>query len=89
MIARCAAMVPAMGTSLTGASYEVIDGSFAAADATEYILQDVDLFGKVTDHGPIMVDRGSRVRGDALEANGREAGRQLPTAGIEAMLVDR
>ncbi len=53
-----APMIPAAGHGLVGASYEFLDNSKQAAFAVHYYLEDIDLWGKVTRHGPIVVDRG-------------------------------
>ena len=55
-------MVSAMGSEVEGGSYEVLDDSPAAGRAIHYFIEDIDLFGKVTHHGPIAVDRGVRDR---------------------------
>ena len=55
-------MVPALGSEVEGGSYEVLDDSPAAAGAIHYFIEDIDLFGRVTRHGPIAVDRGVRDR---------------------------
>jgi hypothetical protein len=55
-----AAMIPAQGAGLTGATYEVVDASSQARTATTYWLEDIDINGRVTRHGPIVVERGSR-----------------------------
>lgn len=55
-----AAMIPAQGAGLTGATYEVVDASTEARTATNYWLEDIDINGRVTRHGPIVVERGSR-----------------------------
>ena len=57
-----------MGTNLVGGSYEVIDDSPEAARAVHYYVEDIDIFGKVTRHGPIVVERGERI-GDRVRAN--------------------
>jgi hypothetical protein len=55
-----AAMIPAQGAGLTGATYEVVDASAQARTATTYWLEDIDINGRVTRHGPIVVERVSR-----------------------------
>lgn len=46
--------VPAEGSASTGASYSVIDpAGLATGETRSYILEDVDLSGVVTTHGPV------------------------------------
>ncbi len=55
--------IPASGNGLSGASYEFLDNSRIRGGAeVVYYLEDLDAFGRVTRHGPIQVQRGSRVR---------------------------
>ena len=51
-------LIPANGHALIGASYEFLDNSKQAAIAVYYYIEDIDIYGKVTRHGPITVDRG-------------------------------
>ncbi len=53
-----APMIPAAGHGLVGAAYEFLDNSKRASAADQYWIEDIDLWGKVTRHGPIVVDRG-------------------------------
>ena len=54
------ALVPAFGTEAIGGSYELLDDSPAAARSIHYFVEDVDLLGRVTRHGPIPVERVGR-----------------------------
>jgi hypothetical protein len=53
-------IVPALGSEVEGGSYDLVDDSPEAAKATVYYIEDIDLFGRVTRHGPILVPRGVR-----------------------------
>ena len=55
-------MIPALGNQLGGASYSHVDNLPGADDAVGYYVEDIDIFGKVTRHGPISIDRGARQR---------------------------
>jgi cysteine-rich repeat protein len=52
--------IPAAGNSLGGAQYEIRDDAKEAALAVSYYIEDVDIHGRVTRHGPVPVDRGVR-----------------------------
>ena len=39
-----------------------INISGTVARSVNYYIEDVDIFGRVTRHGPIQIDRGSRTR---------------------------
>jgi hypothetical protein len=67
-------VVPSSGFALAGASYELFDSSPEAARATAYFIEDIDIFGRATLHGPIAVDRGTRQARPA--ADHRTAGRR-------------
>ncbi len=45
--------IPSGGNSLTGMSYEFLDDSKDAATAQHYYLEDIDLWGRISRHGPI------------------------------------
>lgn len=45
--------IPAGGNSLTGMSYQFLDDSKDAATANHYYLEDIDLWGRISRHGPI------------------------------------
>ncbi len=62
------AMIPAAGHGLTGATYQYVDRSKAAVAAEAYFLEDIDIYGKVSTYGPIIVRRGA---GNATERNSR------------------
>ena len=54
-------LIPGHGTELEGATYEFLDHSKGVSRRVMYYLQDIDLFGRVTTHGPVAVDtRGFR-----------------------------
>ena len=53
-------LIPAAGSQYVGASYEHLDNSQGAARSGAYYLEDIDIFGKVTRHGPILVPSSSR-----------------------------
>jgi hypothetical protein len=63
-------LIPAVVVGTEGASYEVLDDAAAARRATHSYLEDVDVFGRRTLHGPLAVDRGSH------RATGGERGPQ-------------
>ena len=48
--------IPARGLELGGAEYSVLDRSKRATPAARYYLEDIDLWGRVTRHGPAFVD---------------------------------
>ena len=48
-------LIPAAGHGLSGATYEFLDNTKAAAAATVYWIEDVDTFGRTSRHGPITV----------------------------------
>ena len=54
--------VAATGASLAGASHEVIDASRSAMHAVQYYIEEIDIFGSASRHGPIVVVRGRRAR---------------------------
>jgi hypothetical protein len=64
-----APMIPAAGNGLTGASYEFLDNTYRSGSAAQYYIEDIDIFGKVTRHGPIVVERSmpNRADGDRRE----------------------
>ena len=53
-----ASMIPASGGDLLGASYQFLDNDRKANAGAQYYIEDIDIFGKVTRHGPILVVRG-------------------------------
>jgi len=53
-------LMHAAGHGLTGASYEVLDSSPDAARARYYYVEDIDVYGGITRHGPIPVERTRR-----------------------------
>lgn len=53
--------VPSAGGNLIGASYIVLDDSKLIERNSRYFIEDIDVFGKVTRHGPVMIQRGSRI----------------------------
>ena len=65
-----APMIAATGTLISGASYAFLDNARESAEASSYYLEDIDVYGKVTRHGPISIDRGRRdagLRDDLLD----------------------
>ncbi len=50
-------LIPSAGNSLESASYSFLDNAKQAATAEYYYIEDLDIFGKVTRHGPIVVER--------------------------------
>jgi hypothetical protein len=50
-------LIPAAGHGLLGASYQFLDNGPEAATAFQYYLEDVDIYGRVTSHGPVTVER--------------------------------
>jgi len=52
-----APMIPAAGNGLTGATYQFFDNTLRTGIAAQYYIDDIDIFGKVTRHGPIVVTR--------------------------------
>ncbi len=49
------ALIPAQGSSVTGAVYEYVDFGLVGGTTYEYLLEDVDSSGKTTLHGPVQV----------------------------------
>ncbi len=47
-------LIPAKGTELGGASYEYLDTDRPAGTVL-YYLEDVDRWGTITRHGPVVV----------------------------------
>ncbi len=60
LLSAVAEMIPAAGNGLTGASYEVLDPKETSVDVLYYYLEDIDVFGRVTRHGPITIESGVR-----------------------------
>ena len=63
-------MIPATGDSLNGVSYSFLDNAPEAANAPHYFIEDIDIYGRVMRHGPIVVER---------------PGREAPTRGRKAI----
>ncbi len=55
-----APMIAAAGAQLRGASYQFLDNGKGAHGAIHYYIEDIDIFGKVTRHGPIVVGESTR-----------------------------
>lgn len=55
-------LIPAAGTPFAGATYVFLDNSKGSTSASRYYIEDTDIYGKTTRHGPILVDRGDRQR---------------------------
>ena len=69
-----ASLIPPKGDELTGASYTLVDPVPAAAGETRsYLLEDVELGGKRTLHGPATATAGPDATGDGL-AGDEDAG---------------
>ena len=66
-----APLVPATGGQLDGVSYLYFDNAKEAAGAVSYFLEDVDVYGRVTRHGPIPIERGRR-RGPSSRDTGSQ-----------------
>jgi PKD repeat protein len=49
------AMIPARGDELSGASYEYLDRTRQRQGTLHYWLEDIDVHGRVTRHGPVVV----------------------------------
>ena len=55
--------IPAMGNELTGASYEYVDTTVRRRPgALLYYLEDIDIYGHATRHGPVRVTTPWRVQ---------------------------
>ena len=52
--------IPAKGDELTGGDYEYLERFAGPLRGTLYYLEDIDVFGRRTRHGPIKIDRGTR-----------------------------
>jgi hypothetical protein len=65
-------MMPAAGTSLTGASYQYLDAEKHPASSVYYV-EDVDIYGKVTRHGPIAIQHAVRDHKNPQESSGRRS----------------
>ena len=63
-LARALPRVMARGNSAVGASYSILDQGKDSSLATAYFVEDLDVFGRVTLHGPIMVERVAPTRAD-------------------------
>ena len=48
-----AEIIPAQGTSASGAAYQFVDSSVQNRQTYSYKLEDVDLNGTATQHGPV------------------------------------
>ena len=51
-------MIPASGGDLLGASYQFLDNDRKASAGARYYIEDIDIFGRATRHGPILDARG-------------------------------
>ena len=51
------------GNALNGSSYRFVDNGKEATAAQSYYIEDIDIYGKVTRHGPIAVERQQRKPG--------------------------
>lgn len=48
-------IIPAQGSPLSGAEYEYLDTSAQKPGVVVYYLEDIDVYGRVTRHGPLTV----------------------------------
>ena len=48
-------LIPARGNSLVGADYEFLDSTPGLRGMVSYYLEDIDIWGRVTRHGPVAV----------------------------------
>ena len=49
-------LIPSAGYGVTGASYEFLDNSELRPGRYAYYVEDIDIYGKVTQYGPMFVD---------------------------------
>ena len=49
-------LIPAQGTALSGGQYEYLDALVRKAGVVHYYLEDVDIHGRTTRHGPAVAD---------------------------------
>ena len=52
-------IIPAKGSETSGASYELLDVALEPGETRSYILEDVDVNGVATLHGPVSVSSGN------------------------------
>jgi hypothetical protein len=57
-----AQLIPAQGTEFAGANYEHVDGSVRGTGTFYYFLEDTDVHGAATLHGPVRVSFGPSPR---------------------------
>ncbi len=55
-------LIPARGNDLVGADYEFLDDTQRLSGTVQYYLEDVDVFGRTTRHGPVEVELGETQR---------------------------
>ncbi|MFC1591321.1 hypothetical protein ACFL43_02230, partial [Thermodesulfobacteriota bacterium] len=51
-------LIPALGTPAEGASYEFVDDDVQRRQTYYYLLEDIDLYGAATEHGPLSATPG-------------------------------
>ena len=49
-------LIPSRGQEAVGASYEFLDTTASRGGRLAYYLEDIDLFGRATRHGPAIVE---------------------------------
>ena len=54
-------LIPPMGSDLSGADYEYLDTTWQKRGTARYYVEDVDLFGTVTRHAPVVVEIRRRI----------------------------
>ncbi len=67
-------LIPARGSELGGASYSYLDNSEQPGGEVEYYLEDVDLYGVVTRHGPAVSADGDGGKSQSLRKAPRALG---------------
>ena len=55
LLAITRSLIPAAGSEVSGATYRFVDDAVQPPGAISYYLEDIDLHGQATRHGPIVV----------------------------------
>lgn len=55
-------IIPAAGNGVNGATYQFLDQARRATPGAQYFVEDIDIYGRVTRHGPLDVQGGMRKR---------------------------
>jgi hypothetical protein len=50
-------MIPASGFGLTGDTYQFLDNARMKSSGVQYYIEEIDIFGRVTRYGPIVIQR--------------------------------